>query len=85
MQTLQCCLSASFFKAGCKVVSLSLMAFPPDLFMSRRLRYLLRVVLVRKFAQQSTSWEATVIIASLFPIVLENALHFILKFDHPCV
>jgi len=28
MQTLPCCLSASFFKAGCELVSLSCMAFP---------------------------------------------------------
>jgi len=32
---------ARFFKAGCKLVSLSRMAFPPVLFMSGRLRYLL--------------------------------------------
>jgi len=37
------CLFARFFKAVCKLVSLSLLALPPVLFMSRRSRYLLRV------------------------------------------
>ena len=37
LTTLRWCLSASFFKAVCKLISLSLMAFPPVLFMSRRL------------------------------------------------
>jgi len=41
MRTLQWCLSASFFKAGCKLVSLN--GASPILLMSRRLRYLLRV------------------------------------------
>jgi len=35
LTTLRWCLSASFFKAVCKLISLSLMAFPPVLFMSR--------------------------------------------------
>jgi len=43
MRTLRWCLSASFFKAGRKLVSLSHMAFPRVLFTSRRLRYLLRM------------------------------------------
>jgi len=41
------------FKAGCKLVSLSRMGFPPVVFMSRRLRYLLRMCSTwLKFAQQ---------------------------------
>jgi len=63
------------------------MAFPPVLFISRRLLYLLRVcnrLLGRNLAQQNMSLETPVIIASLLPEVLENA-QLIQKFDHSCI
>ena len=52
-----------FFKAGCKLVSLSGLAFPPVLLMSRRLLYLLRMcITLLKLAQQHISWETSVVI-----------------------
>ena len=54
-------LSTSFLKAGCKLVSFSCMAFPPVLFMSRRLWYLLRMCSTcLKLAQQHVLWESSV-------------------------
>jgi len=77
MRTLRWCLSASFFKAGRKLVSLlSRMAFPPGLFMSRRLLYLLHVCSIW---QKICSAMYVVGNASsfTFPKVLENVLHLI--------
>ena len=62
--------SVSFFKAGCKLASLSRMAFPSILFMWRRLRYLLRVcssLLGWNFAQQHTSWGSPVVWLNVSP------------------
>ena len=51
------------FKAGCKSVSLRLLAFPPVLFISRRLRYLLRMCSTwLKLAQKHISSETSVVI-----------------------
>ena len=65
-------LSVSFFKAGCKLVSLSRMAFPAIFFMWRPLRYLSRVcssLLGWNFAQQHTSWESPVVWLNFSPDV----------------
>jgi len=45
-----------FFKAGCKLISLCGMAFPPVLLMSRQLWYLLRMCSIwSKLAQQHSN------------------------------
>jgi len=73
MQILQWCLSVSFFKAGCKLVSCC-MAVPQ--FCSCQdhcgINYAYAVP-GRNLAQKNTSWEMLVITAALFPKVLKNA------------
>jgi len=65
LRTLPLVVICKFFKAGCKSVSLSLMAFPPVLFISRLLRYLLRMCSTwLKLAQQHISSETSVVILS---------------------
>ena len=59
MWILRWCLFASFFKAGCKLVSLSRMTFPPVLFMSRRLRYLLRMCRTWQWGNNTPSDKIT--------------------------
>ena len=61
--TLPLAFICKFFKAGCKSVSSSRMAFPPVLYMSRRLRYLLRMCSTGlKLAQQHMSSETSLVI-----------------------
>jgi len=74
MRTLWCCLSANVFKAACKLVNLSLMGFPPVFSCQDDCSvFYACAVLGKHLAQQNTSWETPVIIASIFPKVLENA------------
>jgi len=75
MQTLRLCLSESFFfKAGCKLVGWTRMAFP--WFCSCQddcsINYVYAVI-GRNLAQKNTLWETPVMIASFFPKVLKNA------------
>ena len=76
-----------FFKAVCKLVSLSCMVFPQVLFMSRRLRYLLRMCSARL-----KPCSAICVVGNVssnktltFPQTSGKcSLHLIQKFDHPC-
>jgi len=51
----------TFFKADCKLVTFTRLAFLPVLFMSKRWQYLLRICSTwLKLAQQHISWESSV-------------------------
>ena len=70
---LELCLPASFFKAGCKLVSLRCMVFAR--FCSCQhdcdINYA-SAVFGRHFSKKNTSWELLVIIASPLPEVLKT-------------
>jgi len=84
MRILRCWLSASFFKAGCKL-SVK-MEFPRSCsYQGDRGIYYTCTVLGRNLAQENMSWEKPVILASLFPKFWKTLTALDQKFGHPCV
>jgi len=79
-------LSVSFFKAGYKLVSLSRMAFPSVLFISWRLRYLLRMcsILVKPCSGKYVVGNSSSNNLTFPQTSGKRSLHLIQKSDHPC-